>query len=827
MKLPRGMLTVVCGIVFAGMLGCRPQQPFFLHEDGDLSHYVDKATQIEYPDVEANSLDEVQKVLPPFTISNSEVKEYWDLSLEEAARIALQNSKIIRSLNQPDVGAPRLPETTLTVAPEGTASIYDPARQETNPRTGVEAVLAEFDAQLSTRLFWQKLDTPQNVAGFVTFFRPSAFRQDLGTFQTQLSKTYATGGTFSISHNVGYEWNNATASRAWPSHWTANLQAEFRQPLLQGAGVTFNRIAGPNTIPGVYNGVLIARLETDQRLAEFEQSVSELLLDVEKAYWTLYLAYRQLDTVITGRDAALQTWRQVRAKYEVGGRGGSAQEEAQARQQYLAFRAAVEQSLSSLYKAENNLRYLMGLAATDGRLIRPKDEPTRAKVQFDFYDVHAEALVRNPLLRREKWRVKKAELELIAAKNYLLPRLDFFGFYRWNGLGHDLLDPDNSRSNAYGSLTSGDFQDWELGMELQIPIGFRKELAAVRNAQLNLARERAILQEQELEISHQIAWVLREIDEYYTLAQTNYNRTVAAENEVRAVTAMYDAGTATLDLLLNAQQRRAEAEIQYYQALTKYMFAISHLHFRKGSLLEYNGVYLTEGPWPEKAYFDALRRARARDAGIYLNYGMTNPPVFSRGEYDQHAGRRDSDSGNPFTAEGENATESKTEPKGPEVLPAPKPQKSTGEEGPEVPPLPSTTRLSPRSDSGAKEGGSTLRIVKAPSVNSGSQGSQNTRVSHGRSYERVASQVSPGDLELRALGTHLQPGRSSAQRDVATHKAEGTLAQKNGVSEVEPVAWVGVSDDVPSTSKPANARNQSAEETPARVTAESWRAIKP
>ena len=31
--------------------GCHPQQPFYLHEDGDLSHYVDVATQIEYPDV--------------------------------------------------------------------------------------------------------------------------------------------------------------------------------------------------------------------------------------------------------------------------------------------------------------------------------------------------------------------------------------------------------------------------------------------------------------------------------------------------------------------------------------------------------------------------------------------------------------------------------------------------------------------------------------------------------------------------------------------------------------------------------------------------------
>ena len=30
----------------------------------------------------------------------------------------------------------------------------------------------------------------------------------------------------------------------------ANMEAEARQPLLQGGGVQFNRIAGPNAVPG-------------------------------------------------------------------------------------------------------------------------------------------------------------------------------------------------------------------------------------------------------------------------------------------------------------------------------------------------------------------------------------------------------------------------------------------------------------------------------------------------------------------------------------------------------------------------------------------------
>ena len=31
--------------------GCAPQQPFYCREDGNLSHYLGVATEIEYPDV--------------------------------------------------------------------------------------------------------------------------------------------------------------------------------------------------------------------------------------------------------------------------------------------------------------------------------------------------------------------------------------------------------------------------------------------------------------------------------------------------------------------------------------------------------------------------------------------------------------------------------------------------------------------------------------------------------------------------------------------------------------------------------------------------------
>ena len=91
------------------------------------------------------------------------------------------------------------------------------------------------------------------------------------------------------------------------------------------------------------------------------------------------------------------------------------------------------------------------------------------------------------------------------------------------------------------------------------------------------------------------------------------------------------AETVTLDQLLEAQRRRADAQTSYFRTLLDYQRAIIMVHYRKGTFLDYNNVYLQEGPWPAKAKFDAHRLARQRDASMYINYGFTRPSVMSAG----------------------------------------------------------------------------------------------------------------------------------------------------------------------------------------------------
>ncbi|TWU28588.1 TolC family protein [Bythopirellula polymerisocia] len=674
--------TLSLGLCVLTLLpGCHPTQPYFFAEDGkvfgtgDLSHYLDVATELEYPDVDACPIDEVTGTQAPLTLSNSENFDIWELTLEDVTRITLTNSKVMRSLGGriTDSGsniALSTPEILVQNAANA-LTVYDPAIVETGngtgtgspfSGTGVEAALSEFDATLDSSITWNKNDRPQNfgVANLPGFFAP-LFKQDLGTGTLGITKNTANGSTFSFRNNYFYDQNN-NGSRIQPSDWFTNFEASFNQPFLQGAGTQYNRIAGFNSFQQAaagganqIDGVIISRIRQDVALVDFEEGVRDMMLEVEDVYWELYFAYRDLDARKIGRDSALETWRKVQALKGVGTQGGEADKEAQARSQFFRFQAQVQAALTNLYRVENRLRYKMGLTPTDNRLIRPADEPTIAKIEFDWNTVLCEALARRAELRNQKWQIKRRELELVATKNNLMPRLDATGTYRWLGAGDELLDSQSvggpifgDGSNAFDVLTSGRFQEWQLGLQFTMPIGFRRALAGVRHHQLLLARERAVLEDLELTVAHQLTDAIRDLDFNFQNTQTNFNSRVASQDEVNALRTVYEAGRERIDLLLDAQRRQAEAESAYYRSLVDYNRAIMRVHYRKGSLLEYNSVYLAEGPWPGKAYFDALRLARQRDASTFINYGYTRPRVISQGPTEQHAGQFQSIDGKNF-----------------------------------------------------------------------------------------------------------------------------------------------------------------------------------
>jgi hypothetical protein len=316
-------------------------------------------------------------------------------------------------------------------------------------------------------------------------------------------------------------------------------------------------------------------------------------------------------------------------------------------------------------------------------------------------------------------------------------------------------------------------------LNIQQAIGLRRELAGVRNAQLNLARERAYLEDMELDITHSLTHSIRNLDANYNLAQTHYNRLNAAQNDVDAAQVAYEESVSSqqnrgrdpLDALLDATRRRSQAQQAYYQAILEYNKAIADVHMKKGSILEYCGIQFEEGPWTRKAYWDALARARERDASKYMDYGWTRPKVVSLGTTDKL--------GVPYSdgTQGESALEAESmlPEEAPSPEPAAAPERLPNELGEEAK-LPRTSssnglrtaqgnvgRRSPLAEEDSWEASLTK---SQPSSRTAS--SKIALASHEETNYEASS-----EKDLEPVGSHYTPARNSPGRKVSQRNESG------------------------------------------------------
>lgn len=556
--------------------------------------------------------------LPPRTINSPPATEYWDLSLMNAVRLAAKN-EVMTSLG-----------ALVVDSPASAVTVFDPAVIESDPLYGTQGALSEFDPIWSSEVSWGRNDRGLN--NILSGGGVRELEQDLLNYRSGIQKIAATGTALSFQNTTAYDANNGTAN-LFPSAWDTQWDASVRHPFLQGGGLAFNRIAGPKAAPGFNfsNGVLLARIRTDVSLADFESGVSAQLNAVETAYWDLYLAYRKFEAQTQMRDAALAGWQYIRTRFDQGLPGGESDKEAQAREHFFEMQDQVEAALAgpeaSLYSAERRLRMVLGLPQNDGRLIRPADAPAEAKIAFDWQPAVSEAFARRPELRRQKWKIKQRELELIAARNFTLPKLDGVALYRLRGFGDQLAGADDRRfDSAAQDLASLDHQEWQVGMQLNMPLGFRQGLAAVRNAEHALARERALLRREELEVVNQLGEAVAAADQAHSALVNAAFQNQAMREYYAATKTAFEADQIPFEQWTAARTRMAEVQGKYYRNLVAHAAAIKEVHRQKGALLQWHGVLLTEESWPYAAAKDAAELAR-RWREMRIDYRMVPTPI--------------------------------------------------------------------------------------------------------------------------------------------------------------------------------------------------------
>jgi len=621
----RIVLTIALPCVV--VLGCASSQRSKPTFETACKPCQDALQEIGKPQLECEAGTEGVEFLsgPPISIDSFSDVEPWDLTLDQCVEMSLANSKVMQKLGGVVVSSPAAART-----------LFDQAIQETGLGS-VENALSDFDAQVTSSLVYNRSEREFNNL-FIGGGTPQ-LTSNTSRFSTEVAKQSATGARFAARTIIDYNRNSSPAN-LFGSTFDAVNQLEFRQPLLRGRGTAVNRIAGPNAVPGQYNGVLIRRINSDISLSDFRSSVRDLVRDVENNYWELYFAYRDLDTKLAARESSRATWENRKLRFENG--LGRPDDEAQARAQYFNFNAQAKNALAGALNgqpgvlgAERNLRRLMGISTAERRLIRPTTDPVMAPVSYDWHQSQQAALDNRIELNRQKWTIRRRELELLAAKQLNKWQFDFVGQYGFRGFGDNLIGS-RSRDNgsAISELFEGNLDDWQLGVELGGAIGKRAGHVAIRNAELNLVRERAILKEQQRQIVHDLSAAWTEVDRALENMKTTFNSRIAAFDELEPKRKRVEEGQDQVFFLLDAQQRTSTAESAVHRAVADYNRAIANYAYVSGGMLSRFNIRLTEGPWNQAAQVNSVRKA-----AYWMNQSRPNSsndlPLVSSGAAEQ------------------------------------------------------------------------------------------------------------------------------------------------------------------------------------------------
>jgi hypothetical protein len=183
------------------------------------------------------------------------------------------------------------------------------------------------------------------------------------------------------------------------------------------------------------------------------------------------------------------------------------------------------------------------------------------------------------------------------------------------------LDGGESPNNALHNLFSSPFNNWSLGLQMSVPIGYRAAHAAVRDAQLAVRRSYWSLRTDEEEAERFLALAYRQVFEFEHQIQINQAALRAATGQLAGYIELFRAGRAAAadaNLIL-ALQNFSNSIGSYYAAIAQYNSILATFQFAKGSIMERDKVFISEGPVPACAQERAVEHERQRTNAIALH----------------------------------------------------------------------------------------------------------------------------------------------------------------------------------------------------------------
>lgn len=503
-------------------------------------------------------------------------------------------------------GAPPPPDVPLTLseararALEKNIELRVERENVTIAESGETKARGAYDPTLRADARWRDRTDPVNsiLSGAPTGdLAPgnSGYAANLG-----LAQLLPTGGTLSLTTSVSRDETTNVFAILSPS-WSTSIGLELRQPLLRNLRIDPAR-----------QGLRVARVDQARSAASVARVTAEMVASVERAFWSLLAARRDVEARTSAVELAGRQKADVDARVEAGtlseaDLAAPVAELERRKGDLLASREAAS-------RAENGLKSLLLADPADplwsARLV-PAEEPEGPPMGPPDVDAAlASATARRPEVSEAAARLDRLAVEDEAAHDRVRPQLELVASYARRGLAGEqnpgIAPPfpigvtqvpdaiDGGLGRSWGTVAEGRFPDASVGLAFTLPLGnraARADAAVARSArtqaELSLLRARQVV---EVEVRN-AAFALETAEQ--RLAAAEAGRT-ASETQLRAEEERFAAGLTTSFFVLTRQNDLTQARLAQTAALADLRKARVEWSRAQGTLLAERHISVQE-----------------------------------------------------------------------------------------------------------------------------------------------------------------------------------------------------------------------------------------
>ena len=458
---------------------------------------------------------------------------------------------------------------------------YSPAIEETR----VTEADARFDPTtfLNVTSEWNRGYAPSATGGFI----PGDYNRV--NVETGIKQQLDTGGEYTLqlqsqAVNVGSNIP-VTDNRTF----FQELKLQITQPILRDFGRDVNQAR-----------IVINKNNQQIALLDFREGLEKTLQDLERFYWQLVQAQREVEIQ---QELLQNTINTANTLYLRRGSDVNRLQISQANASVETRRAQLVRAKANVADLSDQIKQLMSdpsLPVGGPDLVLPKTAPVVQQVLIDPQEQIDTALLNRQELGQQQLRIGSAQTALGVAKNNELPRLDIVGSASLQGLDGRFVssfgDAFELSDDNYNGVVS-------LGFQFEYPLGNRAARAIYRRAQLQYLQATDSYRQLIEKVITEVQMAARGVDTTWQEIVRSRQAVLAAGDSLRSVQVREENNEPLtpefVDLKLRQQELLAQAQRDEATAISGYNIALSTLERAKGTLLKYNNVVMSEASLPK------------------------------------------------------------------------------------------------------------------------------------------------------------------------------------------------------------------------------------